>query len=121
MADDNVTRIHPAPSIPNPMAHNPMWSLSDDSLRYSLELAEARLDAVKQTERSIRYERARRESVREAVAYIDKSLDNVADLASDLPWRNEEVIEVLRDVRALLVPTSPDSGPVSGLPDTNSP
>lgn len=48
----------------------------------------------------------RRPSVRqthETLAYVDKSLDNVADLDPDLTWTNTEVIQVLEDIRSLLV------------------
>lgn len=43
-------------------------------------------------------------AINDALAYIDKSLDNVADLDDDLTWTNAEVIEVMRDVRAILAP-----------------
>jgi hypothetical protein len=39
----------------------------------------------------------------DSLTYIDKTLDNCADLPSDLPWRNEEVIEVLRDIRKFIL------------------
>lgn len=39
----------------------------------------------------------------EAVAYIDRSVDNVEDLDSSTAWRNDEVLEVLRDIRSLLL------------------
>lgn len=39
----------------------------------------------------------------EALAYIDKSLDNVADLDPDTAWTNVEVVEVVEDIRSLLV------------------
>lgn len=39
----------------------------------------------------------------EVVAYIDRSVDNVEDLDSSTAWRNDEVLEVLRDIRSLLL------------------
>lgn len=36
-----------------------------------------------------------------ALGYIDKALDNVADL--DVLWTNAEVVEVLEDIRSLLL------------------
>ena len=39
--------------------------------------------------------------IRGTLAHIDKSLDNVADL--DVVWENAEVVEVLEEVRSLLV------------------
>ena len=37
----------------------------------------------------------------EALAYVDKSIDNVADL--DVIWETREVVEMLEDIRSLLV------------------
>lgn len=41
--------------------------------------------------------------LRRALEYVDKSLDNVADLDADLVWHNHEVVEVLEDIRSFLV------------------
>lgn len=38
-----------------------------------------------------------------ALGYIDASLNGIADLSPDLPWRNDEVVELLDDLRSLLV------------------
>lgn len=38
-----------------------------------------------------------------ALGYIDASLNGVADLSPDLTWRNDEVVEVLEEIRSLLV------------------
>lgn len=48
---------------------------------------------------------ARARRARGALAYIDKSLDNVAGLDPELvTWTNDEVVEMLREVRAELEP-----------------
>ena len=39
-------------------------------------------------------------SARDALAYIDKSIDNVQGL--DITWQNDEVLEMLRDLRQQL-------------------
>lgn len=39
----------------------------------------------------------------EALAFIDKTLDNVADLPPNLSWKNREVVALVADVRSLLV------------------
>ncbi len=43
------------------------------------------------------------ELVTETLAYVDKTVDNVADLPTDLPWSNAEVVRMLDDVRSLLI------------------
>lgn len=43
------------------------------------------------------------ELVAETLAYVDKAIDNVADLPADLPWGNAEVVAMLDDVRSLLL------------------
>jgi len=107
VTDDNVTRIHPAPSIPNPLQVNPWSALTDEQISESIVASRARADAAEHTARSLEREQARRAAVLEARAYIEKSLDNVEELSGDLEWRNEEVIEVLNDVLALLMPGAP--------------
>lgn len=37
----------------------------------------------------------------EALAYVDKTIDNVADI--DVIWETREVVEMLEDIRSLLV------------------
>jgi len=39
----------------------------------------------------------------EALAYVDKSIDNVADMPPEMIWENREVIQMLEDIRSLLV------------------
>lgn len=60
MADDNVTRIHPAPSIPNPLHENPWARLSDEEIASCINAARARIDAVEHTIRSLERELIRR-------------------------------------------------------------
>ena len=43
-------------------------------------------------------------AINDALAYIDKTLDNVADLDEDLTWTNAEVVEIMRDLRGILAP-----------------
>ena len=50
----------------------------------------------------------------EALAYVDKSIDNVADLPVDLTWKNHEVVAMLEDIRALLVTGEIAPGRFSG-------
>jgi hypothetical protein len=50
----------------------------------------------------------------EALAYVDKSIDNVADLDPDLTWRNVEVVSMLEDIRSLLVTGEISPGRFSG-------
>lgn len=38
-------------------------------------------------------------STKEALSYIDKSIDNVIELDPELPWKNREVIELLFEIR----------------------
>lgn len=61
MADDNVTELHPAPRIPNPLMTNPLAGLSDDELGSSLLGALARIDAAQHTVRALAAERRRRD------------------------------------------------------------
>lgn len=39
----------------------------------------------------------------EVVAYIDRSVDNVVELDASTAWTNDEVLDVLRDIRSLLL------------------
>lgn len=57
---DNVTRIHPAPSIPNPLTENPWAELSDAEILDELFHAEVRIEAARHTFHSLMRERARR-------------------------------------------------------------
>lgn len=59
---DNVTRIHPAPSIQNPLMVNPLAALTDDELREELERTRVRIDAAEHTLRSLMRESARRQA-----------------------------------------------------------
>ncbi|MTE24846.1 hypothetical protein [Microbacterium sp. ZXX196] len=49
-------------------------------------------------------------SAADALAYVDKAIDNVADLDPDLSWANAEVLEVLEDVRSLILTGKPLPG-----------
>ena len=60
MADENVTRIHPAPSIPNPLFENPWARLTDEEIADSILSVNARIDAAEHTKRSLKRELARR-------------------------------------------------------------
>lgn len=62
---DNVTRIHPAPSIPNPLTTNPWAAMTDAELDAELLRTEVRLDAVQHTLNALTYERDRRDAERE--------------------------------------------------------
>lgn len=62
MTDDNVTRIHPAPSIPNPLFDNPWARLTDEELAESIVACRARADAQQHTARSLERELIRRHS-----------------------------------------------------------
>ena len=55
-------RIHPAPSIPNPLMTNPWGELSDDEIEREIFAASVRIDGAEHTKRSLERERARRES-----------------------------------------------------------
>ena len=44
-----------------------------------------------------------RAGVNNALAYIDKTIDNVVDVPAST-WRSDEVIEMLGDLRAMLDP-----------------
>ncbi len=57
----NVTRIHPAPSILNPLTTNPFAEMTDSELDAEVLRAEVRLDAVRHTLDSLTRERARRD------------------------------------------------------------
>ena len=39
----------------------------------------------------------------DALAYVDKGLDNIEELDPDLVWTNAEVIELLEDIRSILL------------------
>lgn len=39
----------------------------------------------------------------EVLAYVDKSIDNIVDLSGEVTWQNREVIEMLEDIRSLLL------------------
>lgn len=60
MSDGNVTRIHPAPSIPNPLVTNPWAAATTSDLEQSLVAALSRADAAMHTVRSIQRELHRR-------------------------------------------------------------
>ena len=64
--NDYVTRIHPAPSIPNPLTTNPWAGMTDAELDSELLRTEVRLDAVRHTLDSLTRERARRDDARPA-------------------------------------------------------
>lgn len=57
---DNVTRIHPAPSIPNPLMTNPWAALSDTEIEQGIFAAQVRIDAARHTIASLTRERKRR-------------------------------------------------------------
>ncbi len=67
MADDNVTRIHPAPSIANPLTENPWAALTDEQLEQAMISAKARADAVEHTMRSLEREAMRRSPAKRLV------------------------------------------------------
>lgn len=56
----------------------------------------------------------------EALVYVDKSLDNVRDLPADLAWTNREVVEVLEDVRSLLLTGAVTPGAFTQEPTNRS-
>lgn len=70
MADDNVTRIHPAPSIPNPLFHNPWAALTGEQLEEQMIAARARMDAAEHTLRALEREAMRREPAKRLVRDI---------------------------------------------------
>ncbi|WP_341945636.1 hypothetical protein [Microbacterium sp. LWH11-1.2] len=43
-----------------------------------------------------------RESVADSLAYLEKTLDNVAELRDDLTWTNAEVVAMVTDAILLL-------------------
>ena len=47
-------------------------------------------------------------SAADALAYVDKALDNVADL--DVIWETREVVEMLEDIRSLMLTGEPLPG-----------
>lgn len=49
-------------------------------------------------------------SAADALAYVDKTLDNVADVGPDVMWKNGEVVALLEDVRALILTGEPLPG-----------
>ena len=49
-------------------------------------------------------------SAADALAYVDKTLDNVADVGPDVTWKNVEVVELLEDVRSLILTGEPLPG-----------
>ena len=63
-AADNVTRIHPAPSIPNPLMTNPWATLSDEDLEREILAASVRVDGAMHTKQSLEREQARRADIR---------------------------------------------------------
>lgn len=56
-------------------------------------------------------------SAADALAYVDKSLDNVADLDPGTAWTNAEVVEVLEDIRSLMLTGEPLPGLFTLAPD----
>jgi hypothetical protein len=60
---DNVTRIHPAPSITNPLHENPWAQMSDAEISMEITRANARIDAVEHTKRSLLRELERRSNL----------------------------------------------------------
>ncbi|RZT59335.1 hypothetical protein EV140_1940 [Microcella alkaliphila] len=67
MADGNVTRIHPAPSIPNPLMHNPWAALTDEQIEEQIFAAKVRIDAAEHTVRSLEREAMRRNPAKRLV------------------------------------------------------
>lgn len=61
MTDDNVTRIHPAPSIPNPLMNSPWADFTDTDLQHAALTTRARIAAAEHTLRAVEREIARRE------------------------------------------------------------
>lgn len=47
--------------------------------------------------------------VHDTLAYLDKTIDNVVDVP-DSKWRSDEVVTMLRELRAYLVPNPSGSG-----------
>ena len=45
----------------------------------------------------------------DALAYIDKTIDNVLDVPASV-WRSDEIVPMLRELRRILVPASPEEG-----------
>lgn len=57
---EHVTRIHPAPSIPNPLHSNPWADLSDAEIEQGIYAAHVRIDAAQHTVASLTREKQRR-------------------------------------------------------------
>lgn len=47
-------------------------------------------------------------SAADAMAYVEKTLDDVADL--DVIWETREVVEMLEDIRSLMLTGEPSPG-----------
>ncbi len=58
---EKVTRIHPAPSIPNPFEHNPWEGMTLEEITLGIAAASARIDAAEHTKRSLLRELERRQ------------------------------------------------------------
>lgn len=58
---ENVTRIHPAPVIPNPLHTNPWAEIPDAELDAEILRTEVRIDGAQHTLRSLQRERQRRD------------------------------------------------------------
>ena len=58
---ENVTRIHPAPSIPNPLKTDQWGAFTDAELAEEIARAEARINAAQYTLRALERERTRRD------------------------------------------------------------
>lgn len=71
MSGDNVTRIHPAPSIPNPLFHNPWAALTSEQLEEQMIAAKARMDAAEDTLRALERESMRRNPAKRLVRDIE--------------------------------------------------
>lgn len=57
---DNVTRIHPAPTIPNPFESNPLAGMTAEVIEAEIEAASARVHAARRTIDMLKREQARR-------------------------------------------------------------
>lgn len=62
----NLTRIHPAPSIPNPLTTNPWAEIPDAELDAEILRTEVRIDGAEHTLASLKLERQRRDDARES-------------------------------------------------------
>lgn len=63
MSDNNVTRIHPAPSVANPFRYNPWAGLSVAEVNEAISRAEVRIEAAIHTKQSLERELARRRAL----------------------------------------------------------